>query len=146
MNIGWRHGREKARCNILRATAMKSGKNQGNKQAEWGRGMKERKKKGRKKGKLERRWLIRSERWRSRQKWKGKSMEERFRRISKQSWNGKIQYEKSNKNNKKMNRRSWRNLKRMFLEHTIYSTAFTLLCVYTKLCILNRTWKKLSVS
>ena len=47
-----------------RATAMKSGMNQSNKQAEWGR-KKERKKerkKGRKKGKLERRWLIRYER------------------------------------------------------------------------------------
>ena len=63
-----------------RATAMKLGMNQANKQAEWGR-RKERKKE-RKKVKLERRWLIRSERWRSRQKRTGKSMEERFRRTS----------------------------------------------------------------
>ena len=68
-----------------RATAMKSGINQSNKQAEWGRKnerKKKRRKKERKKVKLERRWLIRYERWRSRQKWKGKNMEERFRRTS----------------------------------------------------------------
>ena len=68
-----------------RATAMKLGKNQSNKQAEWGRRnerKKKRRKEERKKVKLERRWLIRSERWRSRQKWTEKSLEERFRRIS----------------------------------------------------------------
>ena len=67
-----------------RATAMKLGMNQSNKQAEWGRKneRKKERKKGRKKGKLERRWLIRSERWRSRQKWTGKSLEERLRRTS----------------------------------------------------------------
>ena len=68
-----------------RATAMKLGKNQSNKQAEWGRRnerKKKRRKEERKKVKLERRWLIRSERWRSRQKWTGKSMEERYKRTS----------------------------------------------------------------
>ena len=67
-----------------RATAMKSGMNQGNKQAEWGRKKKrnKRRKKERKKVKLERMWLIRYGRWRSRQKWREKSLEERFRRTS----------------------------------------------------------------
>ena len=46
MNIGWRRGREKARCNILSATAMKLEMNQANKQAEWGR--KKERKEGRK--------------------------------------------------------------------------------------------------